>query len=400
MKEKRFKKSIQSIQDTKNQIEKLKEQETNKKKLPGFFSFLKQNWNPTTEKSLESEKDNSFSDKKKYNFFHKFASIYTDYRELKEKSSENLEVYEKISEASRFSNEFFILLMASTIIASLGLLQNSTAVIIGAMLIAPLMMPILGFALGVIWGDRFLIFRSLFSLIAGSGIAITTAFFLGAMLPGITINSEMAGRIHPGFYDIIIALASGFVGAYAYANPKISNSISGVAIAVALMPPLATLGIMLGMFNFKAAFGAFLLFSINLIGISVAAVLVFWRLKIHPVYNEKNEVDERAKNNLTWAAILLIFISIPLIFFLKDSYELKRNEDKIRNIIHTEFKPEPSEITRLTITKRQNSYDIYIRVIYTRYPDELKIKKIKKDIKTLFNMPTNTKIVIYSGIFL
>lgn len=393
MKKTPFKKPSKAIEETREKIDQLKTSENEKKRMPGFFSFLKNNWNSENPENLANEQ-------KPAGFFKRFTSIYTQYRDLKEKTSENQEVYEKISEASRFSNEYFILLMSSTIIASLGLLQNSTAVIIGAMLIAPLMMPILGFALSVIWGDRFLLFRSMLSLVAGSFIAIATASIMGALLPGIALNSEMAARIHPGFYDIIIALASGFVGAYAYANPKISNSISGVAIAVALMPPLATLGIMLGTGNLKAAFGAFLLFLINLVGISVAAILVFWQLKIHPIYNEKDEVAERAKNNLTFAAILFVFISIPLFLFMKDSYELKQNEEKIRQIIQTQLKPHASEITRLTITKRQNSYDINIRLIYPRYPEELRIKKIKNEIKTLFDMQVKTKIIVYSGVFL
>ena len=209
-------------------------------------------------------------------FINVLSNLYKKVQDSTEQLNQNSETYKIITEGSNLDREFFVLLVVSCLITTFGLFQNSVAAVIGAMLIAPLMVPILGFALGVLRGDRNLLLTSLTTLVIGSVITLGLAFILTSIIPGVSINDSIKTRMNPNLYDIVIALGSGLVGAYAFVNPKISSSISGVAIAVALMPPLCVAGIALGLNNIQGVIGAILLYITNLVSISLAAVFIFW----------------------------------------------------------------------------------------------------------------------------
>lgn len=260
----------------------------------------------------------------------------------------NQKIHEVISDSSRLSNEFILLLFCSCAIATTGLMQNSAAVIIGAMIIAPLMMPILAFSLGAIWGDKKLILQSVLTLFVGTICAIGLSSLITILLPGVELNEQITARINPGLFDIVVALLSGVVGAYAYANPKISNSVSGVAIAVALMPPLCSVGICLGTGHFQSAMGALLLFTTNLVGISLAASLIFWLNKVHPIGSD-NETRSRAVQNLVISFVLLILISIPLAYMTQKTYAVKKVQTEIRQALNKNFPTVEVENFRLQI---------------------------------------------------
>ena len=189
---------------------------------------------------------------------------------------------------------FFLMLALSGIIAMLGLIANSAPAIIGAMIIAPLMAPIVSVAFGIACADKHLIFLSAMTIIAGTLVVIGIAY-VGVEAVGLRVaGSEILARTSPSILDLGVALAAGCAGAFAQTRPSIANSIAGVAIAVALVPPLAVTGIglslgrkatsdtgiSLGEFGLHSggadiASGAFLLFLTNLIGIVLVATLVF-----------------------------------------------------------------------------------------------------------------------------
>jgi uncharacterized hydrophobic protein (TIGR00271 family) len=183
--------------------------------------------------------------------------------------------YEEIRLSSSPSPSFYMLVCISTIIASYGLLAGSTAVVIGAMLVAPLMGPIFGIALGLSNGDNTLLKSALLSEFIGIILAIGLAYIIGMLPLRPEFGPEIIARTQPTVYDIIIALTSGLAGAYALVHKRISPALPGVAIATALVPPLATCGLCLAAHNYQLALGALLLFSANLIAIEFAAASVY-----------------------------------------------------------------------------------------------------------------------------
>ncbi|MDD4776243.1 MAG: TIGR00341 family protein, partial [Syntrophomonas sp.] len=198
-------------------------------------------------------------------------------RRLRRKMTPDMraQVYKRISEPSKPSASFYLMVSLSAIIATLGLLANSTAVVIGAMLVAPLMSPIFGIALGLTLGDRRLLTTALVAESAGVLLAIVLPVVIGLIPMRPDFGTEILARTQPTVYDILIALASGLAGAYALVDEKISPALPGVAIATALVPPLAACGLNIAAANWILAGGAFLLFAVNFVAIEFAAALVF-----------------------------------------------------------------------------------------------------------------------------
>jgi uncharacterized hydrophobic protein (TIGR00271 family) len=183
---------------------------------------------------------------------------------------------------------FFFLLTLASIIATLGLITNSSAVIIGAMIVAPLMNPILSISFAIATANWALFLRSGLTTVLGSFLAIGVASLVTALSPWDVVGSELLSRTRPTILDLGIAIAAGAAGAFSLTRMSIASSIAGVAIAVALVPPLCVVGIglaggstMTGVFgnfyvtNLDVAGGASLLFLANLIGITISACLVF-----------------------------------------------------------------------------------------------------------------------------
>lgn len=224
-------------------------------------------------------------------------------------------VLKELIKSSSPGMDFFILIVLSCIIATFGLLTNSTAVIIGAMLIAPLMSPILGLSMASINGLTELFRRSLFAILEGAGLAIflsTVIALLSYRLPfGVLANipAEVWARTSPSPIDLGIALAGGSAAAYALAHPRLSAALPGVAIATALMPPLCTIGVGVAFWNPAIVFGALLLFITNLIAISFAGIITFAALGFGP---RNMDESEHVSRSLSISAFLVVAIGLLL----------------------------------------------------------------------------------------
>ena len=195
----------------------------------------------------------------------------------------------RIQESSQWDFDFILLISLATLIACLGLAENSVAVIVGAMLVAPLMTPIAGVGLGVAHANSFLTKIALRTALRGFatavvigvlfGFAVQIAAWFGWQAPLLDaagmFADQIEGRTRPQFYDLLIALASGFAAAYAMGRPNLSGAIPGVAIAAALVPPIATSGIAFSHGEFLKGGGALLLFVTNMIVIILGTALVF-----------------------------------------------------------------------------------------------------------------------------
>jgi uncharacterized hydrophobic protein (TIGR00271 family) len=181
-----------------------------------------------------------------------------------------------ISESADLDWPFVLSNLAATVIAAAGLLGNSAATIIGAMLVATLMGPIMGVGLALVDFDNHLLRRALLALGAGSAMVLGVSTLLGLLAALIPASSEMLTRTSPHLLDLITALASGAICAYAVTTPRLSAAIFGVSIAVALVPPLATAGLFLARADWELARGALLLTFVNIVAIQVGTSITLW----------------------------------------------------------------------------------------------------------------------------
>lgn len=209
----------------------------------------------------------------------------------------------KLTEASRLSQNYVVLVIASSVIATLGLLENNVAVIIGAMIIAPLIVPIQGLSLGGISGSPQLFRGAAFSLGIGTIVSIVVAAALELFVALPTLGSEIVARSKPTLLDLGIALAAGAVSAFATMRPSISSTIAGTAIAVALLPPVCVIGIAIAARQEHLALGAGLLYATNLLGIMLACMIVY------QVVGHARSADRRV---LPAAIVLTAIIAFPL----------------------------------------------------------------------------------------
>ena len=211
---------------------------------------------------------------------------------------------------------FWVLLVLSTAIATLGIMADSTAVVIGAMLVAPLMTPIMGVSVGIVNGWPRRVSLAFATVAGGVAVSVGVAWILAAWVPQLVplaANSQIESRIAPTLIDLLIAVAAGAAGAYATIDRRVSSSITGVAIAVALVPPLGVVGIMLKAGEYADASGAFLLFLTNLVAIILTASFVFVIGGLVPLEQFR---ENRAKTRTAVATVGLaaLVITVPLFF--------------------------------------------------------------------------------------
>ena len=214
------------------------------------------------------------------------------------------QVRSQLLDESKLDMPYLILIISSCMIATFGLLSNSTAVIIGAMLVAPLMLPIRGLAFGALVGDSFLFRTGTVSVVVGTILAVILSCLIG-WLTGITnYGSEILARTQPDLLDLGIAVAAGAIGGYSKIQSKVSDTFAGTAIAVALMPPVCVVGLGLSQGNWILSRGATLLYLTNLLGIALACMMVFLSAGYAPL--------RQAGKPLLAAIILTSLLLIPL----------------------------------------------------------------------------------------
>jgi uncharacterized hydrophobic protein (TIGR00271 family) len=216
-------------------------------------------------------------------------------------------VHSEISDGSEPALRFYILVAVSTLIASFGLIANSTAVVIGAMLVAPLMTPIFGISLALVRGEAKLLGRAARAEIVGVVAAVTMGFILGLLLGDIEPTPEMLSRTRPNLFDLIVAVLAGFAGAYALIDEKISPALPGVAIATAIVPPLANSGLCLALGEVRGGIGSFLLFFANFLSILIVASATFISSGMAKQYGARaNKIDFARRFGLPIVAFVLI----------------------------------------------------------------------------------------------
>ncbi|RLQ21607.1 TIGR00341 family protein [Seongchinamella sediminis] len=231
------------------------------------------------------------------------------------------ELFVALRDNATASSSYQVLMVLSVMLALAGLYANSAPVIIGAMILAPLMAPIVSFSMGLARSNVNLIRSALKTLVIGIAWGLACAVLLAWLMPFDIATDEMRSRMSPTLLDLFIAVISGIAGAYANAKEEVARSLAGVAIAVALVPPLSVAGIGLGWGDWPMARGALLLLTTNLVGISLAASITFLVLGFAPL--------TRARKGLAISLLPLALISVPLYIAYDHLVERSRLEERV-----------------------------------------------------------------------
>lgn len=249
---------------------------------------------------------------------------------------DRLALYRSLEVGSRFDKEgtdFLTLIALSTGIASLGLIQNSPAVVIGAMLVAPLMTPMVGAGLALVQDNVVVAKQAARSILYG----FLTALFIGILMglcagwvmPEGQLTSELLARGGPNALDLGVALLSGLAAAYAIARPNLSGALPGVAIAAALVPPIGTAGISLATGHFANAQGAALLFAANLVAIVLGASAMFWLIGVRPHSKGKSKRRLYVRRIVILLVIALGALTVPLGLGLLDAVTARQRQVRL-----------------------------------------------------------------------
>lgn len=246
-----------------------------------------------------------------------------------------------LRENAKLKNTYLTLMILSTILATFGLFANSSPVIIGAMILAPLMSPVISLSMATLRQNNQLAYQSLKTIMIGMGVSFLFGYFITLITPLTFPSSEILARTRPNILDLGIAVVSGIAGAYAHAREEVAKTLAGVAIAVALVPPLAVSAIGLGWLDMQIFLGSMLLLLTNLVGMVLAGALTFAVLGFSPI--------KRTPKSLLVTFIAVVILSIPLGFGFNQmvqEHNIMRELDgwdasvaKVKNVRIQRFKP-------------------------------------------------------------
>ncbi|MCK4319179.1 TIGR00341 family protein [Candidatus Micrarchaeota archaeon] len=259
------------------------------------------------------------------------------FSELSEEDKQT--VHAEVEEGAHPNIDYYILVAMAAVIAAIGILTDNAVSVIGAMVIAPLMGPLISFALASVKGDIRLFRISLFAEFKGALLVIAIAFIIAYFMPISELTAEILLRTKPTLLDLAIAFASGLVAAYAFVR-KLNKTLPGIAISVSILPPLCVVGIGLGMkLPLEITIGALLLFISNVIAINLAAFMIFWIFSFSPKwYWEEKETMKKMKTSIA----LLILIAIPLAWIMWTSISERNVESTIQEVLTNQLEGIPN----------------------------------------------------------
>ncbi|QEG22637.1 TIGR00341 family protein [Mariniblastus fucicola] len=241
-----------------------------------------------------------------------------------EKSAERInreEIYNQVSAGANITRVFIAQAIIATLVAAVGLIRGDTAILIGAMVIAPLLGPNMALCLATTLGDWKLVGKSLKANIVGLAIAFLSAAFIGILFPVSVTQEAIAARTQVSGGDIILALASGCAGVLAFTSGA-PSALIGVMVAVALLPPFAVFGMLLVSGDYKAASGALMLVSANVICVNLAGTLTFLAQGLRPhSWWEANRAKRAVRIAIAIWAILLF--ALAALIYLEFGYSLE-----------------------------------------------------------------------------
>lgn len=290
------------------------------------------------------------------------------------------ELFQVLRDNASLKSSYLVLMVLSTILATFGLFANSGPVVIGAMILAPLMSPIISLSMGALRQDKKLVLTSTYTILSGLGIALTFAVLLTWLTPINAAGEEIMSRTRPNLLDLGIAVVSGIAGAYAHAREEIAKTLAGVAIAVALIPPLAVAAIGLGWLDFDIFFGAMLLLVTNLAGIVLAASFTFLLLGFSPL--------KLATKGMSISLLVVVLLSIPLALSFGEMVKVHR--------ITAEMETFDTDIAHIRDIKvhRTKPLKIAVKIVSEEPLDIEQIDDLKKRIETQLGQEVELEIIL------
>lgn len=277
------------------------------------------------------------------------------------------DLFKVLRENAIITSPFIVMMILSTVIATFGLFGNSSPVIIGAMILAPIISPIVSFSMGMVRYDTNMLKKGSVTILIGTLVSLLFAAGVSLVIPLKIVTYEIDARLSPTLLDMGIAVASGVAAAYAHAKEEIAKSLAGVAIAVALVPPLAVAGIGIGWWNWNVFSGAFLLYATNLAGIIMFAGITFLLLGFAPF--------KRARLGLIYTFIIIVLVMIPLSF----SFNRIRQEANYTSLLEdSDF----GEIILRDVNVRLGDpVRVSVRLVGPRSIDDTQMEAIKNQIE-------------------
>lgn len=295
------------------------------------------------------------------------------------------DLFSSLRASSRTSNSYLVLMVLSTCIATLGLFGNSSPVIIGAMILAPLMAPIISLSMGVLRQDKSLILDSSKAIGWGMLLGYLCAMGITWLTPLNLSNEEIMARVRPNLLDLGIAVGSGVAGAYASAKEEIAKTLAGVAIAVALVPPLAVSGIGLGWMEWSIFQGALLLLMTNLAGMVMAAALTFLFLGFSPF--------RLARKGIAYSLIVVGLVSLPLFFGFMD---MVREKDVISKL--DGYRVNGTVLRDITV-RSVKPIRLAVKIVADSSLDAQQMQRVKQEIEQVLGEEVELEVTLGVTVF-
>ena len=298
----------------------------------------------------------------------------------------------------QFFTRFVSLMMLSTAIAVFGILGDSTAVVIGAMLVAPLMFPVLGVAAAIVMGwPRRVVSRALL-VAAGSLLAVLLAALISFLIPGMDtpLPAELMARTSPNLLDLGIALAAGAAGAYGQVRRHASDVLTGVAVAVALVPPLAVVGITLQLTEWQLALGATLLFLANVVGIVIAASATFLAAGFVPGRNPLKGHTQILRG-VSWAAVATIIVVLPMQFGRGAVLPQSDPTDEVTAVVEEYVAERGSATEVVDVEVEVDSGFTKVDVVVASSFDAVAVDSLAEDLAEHLSSPVQLRLLLVSA---
>ncbi len=306
---------------------------------------------------------------------------------------ERAEVYRYLRESTRGSGDFLLRMSLAAFLAAMGLLLNSPAVVIGAMLVAPLMSALLAVGLGIVMGDPRLVRRALGRSLQGGIVVLVISGVTAWLDPLAALTPEITARSQPTLLDLGVALASGVAGGYATSRKGVQEALAGVAIAVALVPPLSAAGVALALREWPIAAGALLLYTANTVSIAGAGGLTFLLLGFRP------HLWSKTRLHVFWQGViglllLLVFVFVPLTWLTQKDVAQARAQVAIQRTVATATENLPSMTVRdIRWEEQEGQLYIVLLVEITAPLTEAQVRTLQQRMESELARPVHLRVV-------
>ena len=322
-----------------------------------------------------------------------FKSFIEEYMDVRRDKADESEAVKSIREGVEMKGATIWILIAAILLASLGLNVNSTAVIIGAMLISPLMGPIMGVGLAIGLGDFDLMKRSFKNYLVITWFSVVTATLFFLISPSVSEGqSELLARTSPTIYDVFIALFGGAAGFIALSTTKKGSVIPGVAIATALMPPLCTAGFGLATGNLLYFLGAFYLYFINSVFICVATFLGTRFMRFSRLKYVDKEREKKVRKYIVWVVVLTMIPAVYLTYgILNDTIY----EGSVNRFVNEQLSFENAQVVDKKVEKRDGAKELRVVLVGKEVADSTIIMAQRR--MADYNLG-DTKLVVLQGV--